>query len=62
MVSECEDVVSVSTKKIDEMIKDGIGSWFQLGLEALNDWPINFYTCTVIDKKRYLLAKIKYDL
>ena len=61
MVSESE-VIYISTSKMDEMIEDGISSWFHIGLVAINDWPLDAYECRVIDEKRYMLARIKYGI
>jgi hypothetical protein len=37
-----------------------IENWFSIGLKFLESWSKPYYECEIVDKKKYMLAKIKY--
>ena len=57
-----EKTVRISPNKVLEMVEIGLFTWKDIGLETVGNWPLNCYTLKIIDKKKYLLARIKYGI
>lgn len=57
-----DKIIKVTPDQIEQMIHDGIGNWFELGLKTLSTWKEMYHECVIINEKRYMLAKMKYGI
>lgn len=55
-------IIELHDEVVKKLFKQGITRWFQIGLNfsSKNSWKGEFWILEIIDKKKFLLAKIKY--
>ena len=52
--------IIITSTQMDYLISQGVRDFFHLGLKFLN-WKLPFQM-ELVDKKKYMLAKIKYGI
>lgn len=64
MVTTDLEIIEIRDETIKRIFEQGVRDWFQLGLKfsSKNSWKGEFWILEIIDKKKFLLAKIKYGI
>jgi len=57
-----DEIIKITPDQLQNMIHNGVISWFCVGLRGLSTWKLDYHECVVIDKQKFLLAKIKYGI
>ncbi len=62
MVTTDLEIVEIRDETIKRLFAQGVKDWFQLGLKfsSKNSWKGEFWILEIVDKKKFLLAKIKH--
>lgn len=63
MVTADSETIEIDDLILKKLVDQGVRDWFQLGLKfsSKNSWKGEFWILDIIDKQKFLLAKIKYE-
>jgi hypothetical protein len=62
MVETCPNTIEIRDDTIKQIFEQGVRDWFHLGLKfsSKNSWKGEYWILDIVDKQKFLLAKIKY--